>query len=97
MISKAKYLGNKCFDNFTLAASLSDNPAEHKQQGGTCLGITNKFTGRIIAMDNVSRGLSRWSFVKLAGKDQKQITIVTAYRSCKQDKPSDATVNAQQH
>eukprot|EP00957_Ditylum_brightwellii_P146299 11139758-Ditylum_brightwellii.AAC.1 len=31
-ISKAKYLGNKCFNNFTLIASLSDDPAEYKQQ-----------------------------------------------------------------
>eukprot|EP00957_Ditylum_brightwellii_P154551 11762858-Ditylum_brightwellii.AAC.2 len=31
MISKTKHLGNKCFDNFTLTASLSHDPAEHKQ------------------------------------------------------------------
>eukprot|EP00957_Ditylum_brightwellii_P079700 6060013-Ditylum_brightwellii.AAC.1 len=48
-------------------------------------------------MDNDSRGLGCWSFVKLAGGNQKQITIVTAYQPCKQNKPSDATVNAQQH
>eukprot|EP00957_Ditylum_brightwellii_P069620 5288118-Ditylum_brightwellii.AAC.1 len=97
MISKTKHLGNKCFNIFTLTASLSDDPAEHKQQGGTCLGIVNKFTGRIIAMENDSRDLGCWSFVKLAGGNQKQITIVTAYQPCKQNKPGNATVNEQQH
>eukprot|EP00957_Ditylum_brightwellii_P186119 14170017-Ditylum_brightwellii.AAC.1 len=48
-------------------------------------------------MDNDSRGLGHWGFVKLVGKNQKEITIVTAYQPCKQNKPSDATVNAQQH
>eukprot|EP00957_Ditylum_brightwellii_P050237 3809845-Ditylum_brightwellii.AAC.1 len=54
-ISKAKYLGNKCFVNFIVIAGSSDDLAEYKQQGGTCVDVTNKFTGRIIAMDNDSR------------------------------------------
>eukprot|EP00957_Ditylum_brightwellii_P154552 11762858-Ditylum_brightwellii.AAC.3 len=47
-------------------------------------------------MDNDSRGIGCWSLVKVAGENQKQITIVTVYQPCKQNKPGDATVNAQQ-
>eukprot|EP00957_Ditylum_brightwellii_P173907 13239477-Ditylum_brightwellii.AAC.1 len=71
MISKNKCLSNKCFDNFTLTSSLSDDPAEHKQQGGTCVGVSNKITGRIIAMDNDFRGLGRWSLVSGGGTRNK--------------------------
>eukprot|EP00957_Ditylum_brightwellii_P011038 836663-Ditylum_brightwellii.AAC.1 len=47
-------------------------------------------------MDNDFRGLGCWSFVKLAGENQKQITIVMAYQPCKQKKHGNAIVNAQQ-
>eukprot|EP00957_Ditylum_brightwellii_P181738 13844837-Ditylum_brightwellii.AAC.1 len=53
--------------------------------------------GRIIASDTADSGLGQWSYVKIAGRDQKQITIVTTYRPCKQSNPGDSTINAQQY
>eukprot|EP00957_Ditylum_brightwellii_P192126 14625367-Ditylum_brightwellii.AAC.1 len=53
--------------------------------------------GRIIKADTDTSGLRHWSYIKIAGKDQKQVTFVMAYRPFKQNKPGDATVNAQQH
>eukprot|EP00957_Ditylum_brightwellii_P124891 9520858-Ditylum_brightwellii.AAC.1 len=54
-------------------------------------------TCRIITTDKDTSGLGRWNHVTIAGKDQKQVTIMTAYRPCKQSTPGDSTVNAQQH
>eukprot|EP00957_Ditylum_brightwellii_P148430 11300294-Ditylum_brightwellii.AAC.1 len=54
-------------------------------------------TGRIIKADTDTSGLGRWSYIKIARKDKKKVTIVTAYRPCEQNKPGEATVNAQQH
>eukprot|EP00957_Ditylum_brightwellii_P090341 6879810-Ditylum_brightwellii.AAC.1 len=52
MISKAKYYGRKIFKNLTLFTSKSDDPADYYQQGGTCLGVTDKLTGRNNPGDN---------------------------------------------
>eukprot|EP00957_Ditylum_brightwellii_P178589 13603828-Ditylum_brightwellii.AAC.1 len=96
MTSRAKYYGNKIFTNFTLVGSSSDNPAWLYQQGGTCTAITRKMIGRIIKSDTDSSGLGRWSYVQIAGQDQRKLTTITAYRPCKQNKLDDGTVTSQQ-
>eukprot|EP00957_Ditylum_brightwellii_P106055 8089522-Ditylum_brightwellii.AAC.1 len=96
MESKARYMGRKLFKNFTLVTSCSDNLAQYYQQGGTCIGITNRLTGRIINSDCNPSGLGKWSYIKLARKDQRQVTIVTAYQPCHQSNPDNNIVNAQQ-
>eukprot|EP00957_Ditylum_brightwellii_P145687 11092611-Ditylum_brightwellii.AAC.1 len=79
MESKARYMARKLFENFTLVTSCSDGPAQYYQQGGPCIGITSRLSGRIINSDCNPSGLGRWSYVKLAGKDQRQVNIVIAY------------------
>eukprot|EP00957_Ditylum_brightwellii_P142551 10860691-Ditylum_brightwellii.AAC.1 len=97
MVSKAKQRGNQIFDNFTFVASSSNDPAGFYQQGGTCIGVTNKMTGQIIEADHDNSRLGCWSYVKNAGCNQCQVTIVTAYCPCKQSDPGDSTVTAQQY
>eukprot|EP00957_Ditylum_brightwellii_P124873 9519189-Ditylum_brightwellii.AAC.2 len=96
MTARAKYYGNKIFTNFTLVRSSSNNPAGLYQQGGTCTAITGKMVGRIIKSDTDSSRLGQWSYVQIAGQDQRKPTIITAYRPCKQNKPGDGTVTSQQ-
>eukprot|EP00957_Ditylum_brightwellii_P105529 8044491-Ditylum_brightwellii.AAC.1 len=43
-----------------------------------------------------SKGLGRWSYVQIAGRNQRKITIATAYRPCKQSKPGNSIVTVQQ-
>eukprot|EP00957_Ditylum_brightwellii_P098190 7481378-Ditylum_brightwellii.AAC.1 len=52
--------------------------------------------GRIIQTGGDNSRLGRWSYVQIAGRDQKKVTIVTAYHPCKQTNPGDSTVTAQQ-
>eukprot|EP00957_Ditylum_brightwellii_P195402 14888137-Ditylum_brightwellii.AAC.1 len=83
MVSKAKYMGNQIYNHFTFMASLSDDPADFYQQGCTCIEITNKMTGRIFEVDHDNNGIRQWSYAKVAGQDQYQITAITAYCPCK--------------
>eukprot|EP00957_Ditylum_brightwellii_P164935 12557842-Ditylum_brightwellii.AAC.1 len=53
-------------------------------------------TGRLIEIDHDNSGLRRWSYVKVAGQNQHQITIITAHCPCKQHDPGDFTIDAQQ-
>eukprot|EP00957_Ditylum_brightwellii_P008143 617414-Ditylum_brightwellii.AAC.1 len=92
----AKYYGNKIFKLFTLVGSSSNDPAGFYQQGGTCTAITGEMVGQIIRSGTGFGGLGRWSYVQIAGRDQQQITIATAYRPCEQSKPGNSTVTIQQ-
>eukprot|EP00957_Ditylum_brightwellii_P050654 3840360-Ditylum_brightwellii.AAC.1 len=95
MIAQAKYYGNKIVTNFTLVGSSSDNTAGFYQQGGTCTAITGKMVGQIIKSDTDSSGLGQWSYVQIAGHDQRKLTIITVCRTCKQNKPGNSTVTSQ--
>eukprot|EP00957_Ditylum_brightwellii_P083130 6320468-Ditylum_brightwellii.AAC.1 len=53
-------------------------------------------SGRIINKNSNPSGLGRWSYVKIDGRDQRQVTVVTAYRPCLQHNPGNNTVTAQQ-
>eukprot|EP00957_Ditylum_brightwellii_P088245 6722361-Ditylum_brightwellii.AAC.1 len=72
MESKAKYMGRKIFKHFTIVTSCSDDPAKYHQQGGMCIGVTNQMSGRIIDKNCDPSRLGRWSYVKIAGRDQRQ-------------------------
>eukprot|EP00957_Ditylum_brightwellii_P041057 3109585-Ditylum_brightwellii.AAC.1 len=80
LINNATYEGQTLFNNFKIITSSSNNPAGFYQQRGTCMGMTNKMMGRIITTDKDTSGLGCWSYATIAGKDQKQVTILTAYR-----------------
>eukprot|EP00957_Ditylum_brightwellii_P128602 9810213-Ditylum_brightwellii.AAC.1 len=53
-------------------------------------------SGRIIDKNCDPSGLGQLSYVKIAGRDQQQVTVVTAYRLCIQHNPGNNTVTAQQ-
>eukprot|EP00957_Ditylum_brightwellii_P008235 622880-Ditylum_brightwellii.AAC.1 len=42
-----------------------------------------------------NKGLGRWSYVRIAGKEQKKVMFVTAYKPCVQTNEGDSTVTAQ--
>eukprot|EP00957_Ditylum_brightwellii_P201512 15326011-Ditylum_brightwellii.AAC.1 len=50
--------------------------------------------GTHLKCDTDSTGLGRWSYVKVAGRDQKQVVITTSYRPCIQHNPGNRTVTA---
>eukprot|EP00957_Ditylum_brightwellii_P011107 841810-Ditylum_brightwellii.AAC.1 len=72
MESKAKYMGGKIFKNFTIVTNCSNDQAKYRQQGGTCIGVTNQMFGQIIEKNCDPSRLGRWSCVKIAGSDQRK-------------------------
>jgi hypothetical protein len=52
---------------------------------------------RIIASGCDETGCGRWSQITYAAKENKKITIISAYRVCKQTNPGDITASKQQH
>ena len=79
-----------------MKTSSSDDPANRRQQGETFTVLVNKMMGRKILRVEDKTELGRWSYIQVAGKDKKIITIITGYIPCVQHNPGDDTVTAQQ-
>ena len=56
------------------------NTLTQKQQGGTCIGITGSALGSISDKGEDTRGLGRWSYCILNGRENTKIVIITVYR-----------------
>ena len=109
-IRKARKLGGDRFKQFRLITSASNDPTSRPsyQPGGTCTGVTNKLSGRIIEEGNDPSGLGRWSYYCLEGKSTgnnkkgvpipRRIYVVTAYCVAQTDsaKPGHDTAFMQQ-
>jgi hypothetical protein len=82
---------NRCrqiLDNFwqhsRLITSTSDIHSNSVLQfGGTCTGVTGKWSGRITFQGMDPHGLGRWSYVTITGKNGRKILITTIYQACK--------------
>eukprot|EP00957_Ditylum_brightwellii_P083511 6348610-Ditylum_brightwellii.AAC.1 len=72
MIREAGKMGFKIFKNFKIITSTSNDPAGWKQQGGTCIGLVNGMVGRKMSGGEYNKRLGRWSYVQIAGRDQKK-------------------------
>jgi hypothetical protein len=68
----------------------------HKRGGTTC-GDLGQMVDRVIASGRNKTGCGRWSQITYAAKENKKITLISAYRVCKQTNPGDLTASKQQH
>ena len=91
-----KYMSTKIFKNSHIATSNSDDPAGQRQQGGTCTVIINNLVGRKITSGEDKKGLGRWSYIQISGRDYRKTIIITGYKPCIQEQCGDKTVTAQQ-
>eukprot|EP00957_Ditylum_brightwellii_P152316 11596323-Ditylum_brightwellii.AAC.1 len=80
MIEKANQFGRQIHKIFKLVAASSDEPADFKQMGGSCMGMADNIVGRHMKSSEDDRGLGRWTYVCLAGKDQRKAYFITGYR-----------------
>jgi hypothetical protein len=65
------------------ASSSTEVGCEEYQPGGVASCITGKWTGNIIETISDKSGLGRWAGHIIAGKNNKNIVIITAYRPVK--------------
>jgi hypothetical protein len=68
----------------------------HKRGGTTC-GDLGQMVHRVIASGRDETGCGRWSQITYAAKESKKMTIIYAYRVCKQTNPGDLKASKQQH
>ena len=73
------------WDHSRLVTSTSNAPsASYTQYGGTCTGVTGKWSGRVKQHGMDPHGLGRWSYTTITGKHGHDVLVVTAYQVCKQ-------------
>eukprot|EP00957_Ditylum_brightwellii_P040176 3040152-Ditylum_brightwellii.AAC.1 len=65
-------MGFKLFKNFKIITSASDDPSGWKQQRDTCIGLVNGMVGKKMSGGENNKELGRWSYVQIAGRDQKK-------------------------
>jgi endonuclease/exonuclease/phosphatase family metal-dependent hydrolase len=67
-----------------LITSCSDAVARHSYlSGGTATIAANNWTGRIASSGTDSHGLGRWSYVRVKGKNERRLLVITVYQVCK--------------
>eukprot|EP00957_Ditylum_brightwellii_P069452 5273903-Ditylum_brightwellii.AAC.1 len=62
--------------------------------GRTCIAMTDDIVGRHMTSGEDESGLDRWTYVCIAGKDNRKFYIITGYCPCIQTNPGTGTVNA---
>jgi hypothetical protein len=88
------------FDHNRLNITSSSVPSKHDYKpGGTLIMTQGNFKGRVI--DSGSDALGRWTYQTLAGKANRNLTVVSAYQVCNQavvdnSKVKTLTASAQQ-
>ena len=84
--------------NSVMNATNSDDPTTSMYQpGGMNLILQNNIIGAIDSNGNDDRGLGRWSFSVINGKQQHKLVLITAYRLAHDTIPGDDTIYAQQY
>eukprot|EP00957_Ditylum_brightwellii_P054271 4111213-Ditylum_brightwellii.AAC.1 len=71
-------MGCKVFNNFKIITSTRNDPAGWKWSGGTCIGLVNGMVGWKMQGGEGRKGLGRWSYVQIVGRDQKKVMVVSA-------------------
>ena len=67
----------------TMETSSVDDGVQGPQQGGTLTAALGGLTGGVI--EKGSDKLGRWSWIKIRGKKDKKLVIITGYRICDSD------------
>jgi hypothetical protein len=65
--------------------------------GGTTCGDLGQMVHRVISSGRDETGCGRWSQITKAAKENKKMTIISAYKVCKQTNPRDLRASTQQH
>jgi hypothetical protein len=89
-----KAFGAVCMEYCT---SYDKFETTYHKRGGTTCGSLGQVVHRVIASGRDETGCGRWSQITYAAKENNKMTIISAYRVCKQTNPGDLTASKQQH
>jgi hypothetical protein len=64
--------------------------------GGTSSAALGKMEYSMVKTGRDETGCGRWSYITFNGKENKQSTVINAYRLCSQSDPGDTTASKQQ-
>ena len=67
-------------DSIQMSTSTIVLQSRYKKQGGTLIHITKKWASMIMQKESDYHG--RWSKIVLTGKNNTQLSIISAYRVC---------------
>ena len=96
--NRATKILRETYQTGTIVTSHCDgNTLTQKQQGGTCIGITGSALGSISDKGEDARGLGRWSYCILNGRENTKLVIITVYRVRNVHGSGDNTVYQQQY
>jgi hypothetical protein len=77
-------------------ASSDKFETTYHKRGGTTCGALGQMVHRVIASGRDETGCGRWSQITYAAKENKKMTIISAYRVSKQTNSGDLTASTQQ-
>jgi hypothetical protein len=69
----------------------------YHNRGGTTCGALGQMVHRVISSGRDESRCGRWSRITYTAKESKKMTIIYAYRVCKQRNTGDLTASKQQH
>jgi hypothetical protein len=69
----------------------------YHNRGGTICRALGQMVHRVIASVRDEKGCGRWSQITYATKEDNKITLISAYRVCKQTNPGDLTASKKQN
>jgi hypothetical protein len=64
--------------------------------GSTASAALGEMVHRVVKTGRDGTGCGRWSYITFKGKDNKHITVLTAYIVCSQREPGDTTASKKQ-
>ena len=68
-----------------ITSTSSIKSGSNVKYGGTGIIVDNNWSSRLADKGQDPKGMGRWSFVRLLGKDGKTYLLITAYRVGKMD------------
>lgn len=80
----------------SISYNTNDSSSTAFQPGGTITQAINKAAHRVIETGRDKSNLGRWSWIKLQGKNNIKLRVITAYRPCKPSSAGPNTAYSQQ-
>jgi hypothetical protein len=87
---RERFKGKLEYAKFITSNNKDTNYTGSYQPGGTMMIVNGNICGRVYESGTEENTLQRWSWIKLRGKQNKNVVIVTVYRPVRSQGPTSA-------